>query len=406
MRLSAYPAGSHSISILIIALAAATSGAEPTRVLPAGERPHDHRLDRPKDLNGYFPFQPCPTKDAWQARTERLRRQILVATGLWPMPPRTPHNAVVHGKVDRDGYTVEKVFFESFPGHFVTGSLYRPKGRSGKLPAVLCPHGHWPAGRFHETAEKDFRRQLAEGAERFEPSGRHPLQARCMQLARMGCVVFHYDMVGYADSVQLEHGPGYRPAMSTAENWGYFSPQAEVRLQNMMGLQSYNSIRALDWLSELPDVDPQRIGVTGASGGGTQTFILTAIDPRPAAAFPAVMVSTAMQGGCTCENAPYPARGHGQRGNRRSDRPTPPGNDRRRRLDQGNPHQGATGTEAALPLDGCRGSCGGDGLPSIPPQLQLCIPRRDVPLHEQVPAAWGMPNRSSKQISIPFRATK
>jgi dienelactone hydrolase len=72
-----------------------------------------------------------------------------------------------------------------------------------------------------------------------------------------------------------------------------------------MGLQTYNSIRALDWFCELPDVDPQRIAVTGASGGGTQTFLLCAVDPRPAVAFPAVMVSTAMQGGCTCENCNY-----------------------------------------------------------------------------------------------------
>jgi len=121
----------------------------------------------------------------------------------------------------------------------------------------------------------------------------------------MGCVVFNYDMVGYADSLQLNHRPGVRPEINTPENWGFFSPQAELRLQNMLGLQTYNSIRALDFLCSLPDVDPKHIGVTGASGGGTQTFLLCAIDPRPAVAFPAVMVSTDMQGGCTCENACY-----------------------------------------------------------------------------------------------------
>jgi Acetyl xylan esterase (AXE1) len=105
--------------------------------------------------------------------------------------------------------------------------------------------------------------------------------------------VFFYDMVGVADSQPIGH------------RQGFLDVQAELRLQNFMGLQTWNSIRALDFLLSLPDVDPQRIGVTGASGGGTQTFILCAIDDRPAAAFPAVMVSTAMQGGCICENCSY-----------------------------------------------------------------------------------------------------
>ena len=295
--------------LTLLALSAAR--AEAPRVLPRGQLPDDRRLGPLLDLNGYFPFTPCATRQEWQSRAERLRRQLLVATGLWPMPTKTPAHAVIHGVVDRDGYTVAKVYLESYPGHFVTGNLYRPTrlrpapGRSGRLPGVLCPHGHWPEGRFYDAGESVLRKQIATGAERFDPSGRYPLQARCVQLARMGCVVFHYDMVGYADSVQLQHRAGVREAMNTAENWGYFSPQAEARLQTQMGLQTYNSVCALDWLSHLPDVDPARIGVTGASGGGTQTFILCAIDPRPAVAFPAVMVSTAMQGGCTCENCSY-----------------------------------------------------------------------------------------------------
>src|SRR5690606_37023874 len=137
--------------------------------------------------------------------------------------------------------------------------------------------------------------------------GRRPLQARCVGLARLGCVVFHYDMIGYADSApitMISHSfRDQRAHLSTPERFGLFSAQAELRLVNAMGLQTWNSVRALDWVASLPFVDPSRIAVTGASGGGTQTFILCAIDDRPAASFPAVMVSTAMQGGCTCENA-------------------------------------------------------------------------------------------------------
>ena len=291
-------------ALLLLALATAAR-AEAPRVLPEGRLPEDKRLGPLKDLNGYFPFTPCASRQAWAERSERVRRQMLVATGLWPMPTKTPANAVIHGRVDREGYTVERVYLESFPGHFVTGSLYRPKGSKGRLPGVLCPHGHWSNGRFYDAGPKQIRQQIVDGEERFEQSGRYPIQARCVQLARMGCVVFQYDMVGYADSGQIVHRPGVREKMNTPEDWGYFSPQAELRMQNMMGLQTYNSIRTLDWFRGLPDVDAKRIAVTGASGGGTQTFMLCAIDPRPAVAFPAVMVSTAMQGGCTCENACY-----------------------------------------------------------------------------------------------------
>jgi anti-anti-sigma regulatory factor len=76
------------------------------------------------------------------------------------MPTKTPANAVVYGAVDREQYTVEKVYLQSFPGHFVTGSLYRPKGHSGRLPGVLCPHGHWANGRFHDHGEKQIQAQI------------------------------------------------------------------------------------------------------------------------------------------------------------------------------------------------------------------------------------------------------
>jgi dienelactone hydrolase len=293
--------------LCILAGTLSAADAAGVRVLPADKRPADQRLEKLKDLNGYFPFTPPKSRDEWDRRAERVRRQMLVALGLWPMPSKTPLNAVVHGGRDQGDYTVEKAFFESFPGFFVTGNLYRPKGKSGPLPGVLCPHGHWANGRFYDVGVDGVRKQIVQGAERFENGGRSPLQARCVQLARMGCVVFHYDMIGYADSTQISQGLAHgfakqRPEMNTVENWGLFSPAAESHLQSVMGMQAYNSFRALDFLLDLPDVDPQRIAVTGASGGGTQTFVLSALDPRVAVSVPAVMVSTAMQGGCTCEN--------------------------------------------------------------------------------------------------------
>ena len=296
------------LAIGVVTLSAALAHAATPRVLPAGQLPKDARLAPPKDLDGYFPMAVPKTKDEWQARAEKVRNQMLVSQGLWPLPTRTPLNAVIHGKVDEGSYTVEKVYFESMPGFFVTGSLFRPKNASGKSPGVLSPHGHWGDGRFHDKGRQAVRREIVQGAERFEDSGRNHLQARQVQLARMGCVVFQYDMLGYADSQQLSFDLVHsfrkqRPELSTAENWGLFSPQAESHLQSVMGLQTWNSMRALDFLLSLPEVDPSRIAISGASGGGTQTFMLAALDPRVSLAFPAVMVSTAMQGGCTCENA-------------------------------------------------------------------------------------------------------
>ena len=293
---------------VLVALSAVGVRAAVPRVLPDGELPNDARLKPLKDLDGYFPFTPPASKELWMKRADRVRRQILVSQGLWPMPTKAPLNAVIHGRIDRGEYTVEKVYFESAPGFFVTGNLYRPKNVTGKVPGVLFAHGHWENARLSEAGDDELLREIANGEERFEEGGRSRFQSMCVQLARMGCVVWQWDMLGDSDSQQLSralvHGfAQQRPEMNTTENWGLFSPQAEAHLQSVMGLQTWNSIRSLDFLLSLPEVDAERVAMTGASGGGTQTMLLAAIDARVKLAFPAVMVSTAMQGGCTCENA-------------------------------------------------------------------------------------------------------
>ncbi|MBP3959779.1 acetylxylan esterase [Gemmata sp. G18] len=267
---------------------------DPTKVFTDGKKPTDARLGAPKTLNDYFPFVVPKSKEAWEARRKQLREQLLVATGLWPLPEKTPLNATVHGKIDKGDYTIEKVYFASTPGHYVCGNLYRPVGpdssKPAKFPGVLFAHGHWENGRLHDAGEKAGKANVDGGGEPDMDRGRYFLQALPATLAKLGFVVFHYDMVGVADSTAIPHGKGFADA------------EGELRLQSAMGLQTWNSVRALDFLAGLPDVDTTRLGMTGASGGGTQTFMLAAIDDRLAVVFPAVMVSTGMQGGCVCEN--------------------------------------------------------------------------------------------------------
>ncbi|MFP6668687.1 MAG: alpha/beta hydrolase family protein [Pirellulales bacterium] len=295
-----------TVFLLVSVIPYSAEGADLT-VYKDGQLPNDSRLNPPKDLNGYFPFKVPASQAAWEQRADELRRRVLIATHLWPMPERTPLKPVIHGPAKRPGFTVEKVYFESIPNHFVTGLLFRPDDgkKNIKRPAILCPHGH--GGRIQDSGEAKVKQQIAAGAEKFEKSGRFPKLARCAQLARMGCIVFIYDMLGYVDSTQISYQLAHRfskqrPEFEGKESWGLFSTQAELRLQSIMGIQTWNSIRCLDFLEQLPDVDGERMAVTGGSGGGTQTILLCAIDPRPVAAFPNGMVSTSMQGGCTCEN--------------------------------------------------------------------------------------------------------
>lgn len=195
-------------------------------------------------------------KQSWEKRADLIRKHIIEGSRLNTLPANTPLKTVIHSKKVMDGYTVENVSFESLPGFFVTGNLYRPTVRSSSYAGILCPHGHGGSPRLAEYTQR-----------------------RCASLARMGAVVFAYDMIGNGDAQQTIHKHPFA-----------------------FELQMQDSRRAVDFLLSLPGIDKKRIGITGESGGGTQTFMLTAIDKRIAVSVPVVMVSAHMFGGCVCES--------------------------------------------------------------------------------------------------------
>ena len=243
----------------------------------------------PRTLDTPHLFSPPASRVQWEARAAALRRQILFSAGLWPMPEKTPLRPRVTGRLEGPDFIVENVAIEAYPGFFLCGNLYQPKNRKGPFPAIVNPHGHWENGRLER--QEDVPRAAPPPAPPGE--GRGNLVAIGVNLARQGFVVFAYDMVGYNDtSPQLPHrgfAAGLEPWLSNV---------------SVLGLQLWNSLRAVDYVESLPDVDKKRIGATGASGGGTQVFLLAAVDERIKVSVPVNMVSAHMQVGCLCENAP------------------------------------------------------------------------------------------------------
>jgi len=183
---------------------------------------------------------------------------------LGEFPARTSLNPKVAGRLERSGYTVEKLIFESRPRYYVTANVYVPSGRTGPFPGVICPVGHWGAGKNYED-----------------------MQRLGAYLGRRGFVVLVYDSAGqgerqqYWDPVMARTvlSPGTTTWFVTTEH-GYAGGQAILTRDNYAAYLVWDGIRALDYLSERRDVDPEKLACTGTSGGGLQTELLSALDPR------------------------------------------------------------------------------------------------------------------------------
>lgn len=207
-----------------------------------------------------------PTLQLWESRKAELRKCFLEQLQLAPFPKKTPLNPIITNPRKYDSYTVENIAIETIPGVYLCGSLYKPTKGKGSFPLVLCPYGH-------------FSNPDTNLYGRYRPD----MQYRCATLARMGAVAFSYDMFAWGESRLQFANELHRTGLAQT-------------------MQTLNSIRAIDYLTSLSFVDSKRIGITGASGGGTQSFLATAIDDRITVSVPVVMVSSYYYGGCPCES--------------------------------------------------------------------------------------------------------
>ncbi len=227
----------------------------------AGLLPNSHALVKSLgDAAEYLHrWRPPESRADWQKRRREVETAFVRAIGLERMPERTPLKSRVVARHSLDDYVIENVLFESRPGFPVSANLYQPKAPpKGKRAAILCPIGH------HLSAGKSA----------------HEVQARCIKLAQMGFVVLTYDAIGHGERMipgNTHHDAGYAllPLGETVAGW-----------------MVWDSMRAIDYLLSRPDVDPKRIGVTGNSGGGLNTFYASALDRR---------IRVVVAAGFTCE---------------------------------------------------------------------------------------------------------
>ena len=214
------------------------------------------------------------TLEEHRARREFVRRRLLLSAGLVPKVELPDNPVKVSEPKIYCGVAIKDVSVETLPGVKLTGSLFMPEKITAPIPGILCPHGHWNTGRIHHA-----------------PNG--GVVMRCFELARLGFAVFAYDMIGYNENNDFPH------------SWkGELKRRGDLAGVSTFGLQTINSMRAVDFLASLAEVDETRLACTGASGGASQTWFISALDERIKVVVPVCMLSSHFQGGCPCEEGP------------------------------------------------------------------------------------------------------
>lgn len=196
----------------------------------------------------------------WEKRKALLKPCLLQALQLDVLPPSPGTKPIITPQRKFDGYTVENIAIEILPGVWINGSLYKPAKYKGKIPVILNPDGHWEKQRY-----------------------RPDCQYRCAALAKMGAMAFSYDLFAWGESLLQFSTPDHRRSLS-------------------MTIQALGSVRILDYLLSLKDADASRVAMTGGSGAGSHTVLMTAVDDRIKVSAPVVSLSSYFYGGCPCES--------------------------------------------------------------------------------------------------------
>lgn len=201
-----------------------------------------------------------PDKQSWEQRKARLRPELFKALQLSPLPVKPAGKAIIVNRRAMDGYTIENIAIEIMPGLYINGSLYRPQHIKGKIPVILSPDGHWQQQRY-----------------------RADCQIRCAMMAKMGAMAFSYDLFAWGESLLQFKEEDHRRSLAQT-------------------VQALGAIRILDYLLTLKETDPERVGISGGSGGGSHTVLMAALDPRIRLSAPVVSLSSYFYGGCPCES--------------------------------------------------------------------------------------------------------